>query len=98
MANKIKYDVSNLRQQSREISKVAQDLENAVNQLGNDVDRLKDEWVSDAATAFFDKLGNNWKPPIESYVQMLRELASALSEAAADYEPLEESYNKITIY
>lgn len=97
MANTLKYNVDVLNEQSRQLANLASDISTACTNMNKNVNQLKTEWVGPGADAFFNKLGNDWQPAIESYVAMLKELSGELSRAADRYEELDSQYGQMQV-
>lgn len=97
MADKLGYDVSDLRNQATAIDSVADNLQSSKESLVSHLATLRGDWVSTASTRFFEKIDTDWDVAIDEYVSMLRDLSSALSEAADKYDPLEDEYQRISL-
>lgn len=96
-SNKLEYNVDDLRKQAEAMGRIADDLEQSHEDLKNNLDRLRGEWVSTASTKFFSTIDSDWETAVRRYVKLLRELQRELNAAAKAYEPLEDDYNGISL-
>lgn len=97
MADRLRYNIDDLEEQARSMRDVAEKLEGAKSDLKANLETLRGDWVSGASTKFFSSIDSDWESAVSHYVEMLRDLADALEEAAGKYDPLEDEYRKITL-
>ncbi|WP_455136782.1 WXG100 family type VII secretion target [Thermophilibacter sp.] len=97
MADRLQYNVDDLRAQAKKMREIARNLEEASDNLSSQLDVLKRDWVSDASTKFFNSIDGDWKTAVAHYVELLRELAKQLTFAANTYEPLVDEYRSISL-
>ena len=84
-------------EEAKKIAEIASSLDSCREKLSENLDSLEGEWVSDAATKFFESIDDDWKTAVVHYVEMLNELAAQLRFAASTYSPLEDDYNNIKL-
>lgn len=97
MAGRLQFNVDDLTGEAKKIAEIASSLDSCREKLSENLDSLEGEWVSDAATKFFESIDDDWKTAVVHYVEMLNELAAQLRFAASTYSPLEDDYNNIKL-
>lgn len=97
MADRLQFNVEDLRGEADKIAKIADDLDKCRKKLAKNLDTLKEDWVSDAATKFFGSIDGDWETAVAHYVEMLDDLATQLRFAANKYDPLEDEYRNIEL-
>ena len=95
--SKLVYDTDILRSQASAVGEIKDDLRDSADQLINQLDSLTSDWVSGAADKFFEEIDISWMAAITDYCDMLEDVSNALENAADQYEPIEQSYNRLNL-
>ncbi len=94
-ASELRFNLSDLGTQADSIQRISADLNSAKARLSQNLETLRNDWVSSAGDAFFAMYDTTWVDHIDQYCQLLDELSAALRYAASEYEPLVDEYRRI---
>ena len=97
MANKLHYNVEEMRAQANKITQIKTDLKKSKDSLTTNLDLLRTEWVSDSATKFFSEYDSSWVQYIDKYCAMLEEVARELNWSANQYEQLTTDFGNVKL-
>lgn len=86
---KLTVQSEDLRQQSTEVDRGAQEVESIIGQLGGQISQLAANWAGGASDAFRDRW-DEWQRGARDIKQAMDDMAQFLRQAAEAYESTEE--------
>ena len=74
-----------------------EDMDDLADDLKEEIDSLKENWKSDAATAFFDKFETQWLDNMNKYSAVIDHMRLNLEDAKTCYQAIYDEADKLGI-
>lgn len=92
----LKYETQKMRETATKYREVAADLTSIKDNLTKQLTDLKNtDWQSDAGKEFQNMYDDGWTKNVNKYVDVLKEMATQLDNAANEYDTVTEKLKKI---
>lgn len=96
-SDNLEFDTENLRNQITVLQSLVDELNDAKDTLGNNLETLRNAWKTQAGLNFFKKYDEDWVNQLDAHIALVTDLLEQLKFASDSYDPLESEYRSITL-
>lgn len=85
----LKFETDDFVNANTNINDLITQINTAKQIMLSGLDQIKEDWVSEGATAFFDSIDQDWVKCVENCVDVLNDLLSCIGTASTKYGEIE---------
>lgn len=89
MGVSLKYDIDDFATEKKNVSELKDKIDTARNTMKAGLNQLRSDWVSEGGEAFFESIDDDWENSIQSCIDVLEDIVSALEVTETKYGEIE---------